>query len=204
MRQGVAWLLLVFQREAVDVGRQHVQLVVTQVGLGGHVAVTTGTDGVLYLHGAGTVQPDIIGQVGSAQQVVALALGTVTGHAVGSEDLLAAFQITTFGLQTGQAADIGSSGAYTVFTDHGQPGSHGRLTALTQGGEELVGRTAQQRVVVARVREAVGTAGTRGVTYGAVGGEPALTDAARLFLTLHVGNRHVAVLGVDRLAAGVG
>src|SRR5690554_3898115 len=159
MRQGVAWLLLVFQREAVDVGRQHVQLVVAQVGLGGHVAVTTGTDGVLYLHGAGTVQPDIIGQVGSAQQVVALALGTVTGHAVGGEDLLAALQITTFGLQTGQAADIGSSGAYTVYTDHRQPGSHGRLTALTQGGQNLLGLTAPQPVVVGQVREAVGTAG---------------------------------------------
>src|SRR5690606_38147557 len=168
------------------------------------VAVTTGTDGVLYLHGAGTVQPDIIGQVGSAQQVVALALGTVTGHAVGSEDLLAAFQITTFGLQTGQAADIGSSGAYTVFTDHRQPGSRGRLTALSQGAQDLLGLTAPQPVVVGQVREAVGTAGIRAVTYGAVGGEQALTDAASLFITCHVGNRHVAVLGVDRLEAGFG
>src|SRR5690606_27462712 len=149
-------------------------------GLGGHVAVTTGTDGVLYLHGAGTVQPDIIGQVGSAQQVVALALGTVTGHAVGSEDLLAAFQITTFGLQTGQAADIGSSGAYTVFTDQWQPGSHVWLTALTQGGQDLLGVTAPQPVDVGQVRETVGTAGIRAVTYGAVGGEQALTDAASL------------------------
>src|SRR5690606_9404453 len=198
MRRGVAWLLLVFQREAVEVGRQHVQLVFTQVGLGGHVAVTTGTDGVLYLHGAGTVQPDIIGQVGSTHQVVALALGTATGYAVGSNDLLGARQFGTFGRQTGQAADIGGSGAYAIFTDHRQPGGHGRLTALTQGGQDLLGPTAPQPVIVSQVGEAVGTAGIRAVTYGAVGGEQALTNDASLFIPCHLGGGPVAVAGVGR------
>src|SRR5690606_40937625 len=92
----------------------------------------------------------------------------------------------------------------TVFTDHRQPGGHGRLTALTQGGQDLLGLTAPQPVVVGQVGEAEGAPSVRAVTYGAVGGEQALTDAASLFITCHVGNRHVAVLGVDRLEAGFG
>src|SRR5690606_8485284 len=198
MRQGVARGLLVFQREAVDVGRQHVQLVVTQVSLGRHVTVTTGTYGVLHVQHAGTIQPYIIGQVGRAQQRVTLAVRTVAGHAVGREDLLAGFDIHTFGFQARQATNIARHVTYTFLANDRQPGRHGSLTAALQGGEDLLGLAAPQPVVVGQVREAEGTPGVGTVAHRAVGGEQALTDTARFFITGYFGDRQVGVTGEDR------
>src|SRR5690606_21232945 len=59
-------------------------------------------------------------------------------------------------------------------------------------------------VIVGQVGEAEGAPSVRTVANRAVGSEQALTDAASLFVTCHIGNRHVAVLGVDRLEAGFG
>src|SRR5690348_11536469 len=73
-------------REVIDVGGDHVDLVVAQARTPRrHVALATVVDGLLDVGHAATVQPHVIGEVGRAQRGIALAFGTVAGGAGGEQ-----------------------------------------------------------------------------------------------------------------------
>src|SRR5690606_31945238 len=90
-----------------DPGRQQADLLGGQVLLlGRHLVVAAIQDGLDNGRLGAAVQPDIIGQVGSAQRLVALAVDAVAGHAVGLEPALAGIDPQRIVGQARQGTDI--------------------------------------------------------------------------------------------------
>ena len=173
------------------------------VGLCGHdvdfAVVDDVHDGVL----TPAVQPDVVGQVGRAHGVVALAVHAVAGCAgtvLGLAQLCAQRVVRA----ARHAQHIVRHVAHVIGRAHGGGhGGHVAGPALHQAGFDRLGRAAIQPIGIGQVGEALAAACIRAVALGAVVHEQTVTNGQGLRVLGHFFGWHARELGIQRGHFGV-
>ncbi len=127
---------------------------------------------------APAVQPDLVGQVGRAERLVALAVGAVAGRAdreLGAAEL--GRDGCRAGCPTGSARSSRRCARPRPLPTAAAIGGICPTRPLRDRLPDRLGRAAPQPVVVGQVREALAAARVRAVAGGAVVDEQALADA---------------------------
>src|SRR5690606_7677992 len=153
------------------------------------------------LHNGGfraAMEPYVVRKVGSTHSRVALAVGTVAGHAERIEVALAGNHAQRVVCQAGQRTHVLSNVGSLAGFDLGTPGRHHAMTAFPDGVHDLLGLTTPQPVVIGQVGEAGSTTGIRAVTLCAVVKEQALADFTSCRVTCHFFKRLFTEAGVER------
>src|SRR5690554_6927320 len=151
------------EAQAVDVGGHQVDALLADVGgLGRHVAVAAVAQGLA--HGVRhalarcLVEPDVVGQVGRPQCLVAGAVGHMAGGTHRGEGRRTRFGTLLVVLEAGERQHV-LGDVLDVGLTQLLPGGHQAVTTAVQGGEDLLGLATVEPVVVGQVGEAVAALG---------------------------------------------
>mmetsp|Transcript_61804 Transcript_61804/g.146226 ORF Transcript_61804/g.146226 Transcript_61804/m.146226 type:complete len:381 (-) Transcript_61804:1210-2352(-) len=176
------------RREALAMGRHHVVLAV----------VDHRRDGLL----APAVQPDLVGQVGCAEGLVALALRAVAGCA-DDELLLAELGVERVVRAARQRQHIvGDVADILAAAYRGRHHRHIALAALGDALDDGVEAAAPEPVVIGQVGKALGALGVGAMALRTVVGEQPLADGMGLGIPGELLRRLARKRGIDRRHRG--
>ncbi len=149
------------------------------------------------------VEPDVVGQVGRTQRLVAGAVGHVAGgthRGEGGRATLGALGV--IGVAGEREHVLGD--VLDVLLAELLPGGHQAVAAVVEGRQDVLRLATVEPLVVGQVGEAVAALGTGAVADRAVVEVDALGHLHRLGVLGELRDRHLLVLGEDRREALLG